>query len=177
MSESSPETVASPKPERLSNLSFDRPIPQAVRRFGRALDPRILKPGDLLLVAHRKPSWRSSSIVSRQSQQFSDEHAKWHHAVVCGGGFEICEATARGVRAHEYWDYMNDNCDLRLRRLKDATPEERSRVAYYAATNVRVGYGFINLLGLAGFLASGKPWRRTIIGPYGVICSQLYFEA
>ena len=177
MSESSlaPETS---RTERLSNLSFDRPIPKAVRAFGKALDPKILLPGDLLLVAHSKPSWRSRSIVSQQSQQFADEHARWHHAVVCGGGFEICEATMEGVKATEYWDYMNANYELKLRRLKDASPEERSRVAYYAVTNVRVGYGFFNLFGIARALATGQPWAvRSILGSSGVICSQLYFEA
>jgi len=177
MSERSAETDP-PKTERLSNLSFDRPIPKAVRTFGKALDPKILLPGDLLLVAHKKPSWRSSSIVTQQSHQFADEHAKWHHAVVCGGGFEICEATTSGgVRAREYWDYMSPDYDLKLRRLKGATPAERSLVAYYAATNVRVGYGFLNLVGLALSLSGGNPWGRGMSISSGVICSQLYFEA
>jgi hypothetical protein len=176
MSESS-QAPDVPKTERLSSLSFDRPIPKAVRIFGKALDPKILLPGDLLLVAHQKPTWRSSSIVSQQSQQFADDHARWYHAVVCGGGFEICEATMHGVRAREYWDYMNGAYELKLRRLKDATPEERSRVAYYAVTNVRVGYGFLNLFGLARSLSNGQPWGRNMLVSSGVICSQLYFEA
>jgi hypothetical protein len=177
MSESLTPAPDAPRTGRLSSLSFDRPIPKAVRTFGKALDPKILLAGDLLLVAHKKPSWRSSSIVKQQSQQFADDHARWHHAVVCGGGFEICEATMRGVLAHEYWDYMNDNYDLKLRRLKDATPEERSRVAYYAGTNVRMKYGFLNLFGLMKSLANGQPWGRSMLVSSGVICSQLYFEA
>jgi len=68
----------------------------------------------------------------------------------------------RGVLAHEYWDYMNDNYDLKLRRLKGATPEEGSRVAYYAGTNVRVNYGFLNLFGLMKSLANGQPWGRSV---------------
>ncbi len=177
MSESLPEVDAK-KAGRLSSLSFERPIPKAVRQFGKALDPKILLPGDLLLVAHKKPTWRSSLIIKQQSQQFADEHAKWYHAVVCGGGFEICEATMRGgVAAHEYWDYMNDGYDLKLRRLKDATPEERSRVAYYAGTSVGAKYGFSNLFGIMKSLASGQPWGQTMRISSGVICSQLYFEA
>jgi hypothetical protein len=178
MSESSPPAPEPPKIERLSSLSFDRPIPKAVRAFGKALDPKILLPGDLLLVANRRPSLRSSGIIRQQSHQFADSHAKWHHAVVCGGGFEICEATTRGgVRAGEYWDYMNGKYDFKLRRLKDATAEERSRIAYYAVTNVRIGYGFLNLVGLALSLSRGNPWGRSMLISSGVICSQLYFEA
>jgi uncharacterized protein YycO len=162
---------------RLSNFSFDRPIPKSVREFGKAIDPKILEPGDLLLVAHKNPSWHSSIIVQQQSRQFAPEHACWHHAAVCGGGFEICEATVFGVKAHEYWDYMNENFDVRVRRLKDASADERSRVAYYAAINVRTGYGFMSLPGLARYLSNGNPWGRRFFASSGVICSQLYFEA
>ena len=173
MSEKSPE-IDTPKTERLSNLAFERPIPKAVRAFGKALDPKILLPGDLLLVAHKVPSYRSSTIVTQQARQFPDDHAKWYHAVVCGGGFEICEATLKGgVRALEYWDYMSPDYDLKLRRLKGATPEERSLVAYYAATNVRIGYGVLNLFGLARSLSNGQPWGRQMLISSGVICSQL----
>jgi uncharacterized protein YycO len=164
-------------PERLSDFSFERPIPKAVREFGRAIDPKILEPGDLFLVAHKKPRWHSGVIVSQQSKQFAQEHACWHHAAVCGGGFEICEATVSGVKAYEYWDYMNDGFDVRIRRLRNASPEQRARVAYYAATNCNTGYGFLNLPALASFLSNGNPWGRRLFASSGVVCSQLYFEA
>jgi hypothetical protein len=163
--------------ERLSNFSFERPIPKAVRDFGKAIDPKILEPGDLLLVANKTPSWHSSIIVQQQNKQFPPEHACWHHAAVCGGGFEICEATVFGVKAHEYWDYMNANFDVRVRRLRDATADERSRVAYYAAINVRTSYGFMSLPGMARYLSNGNPWGRKLLSSSGVFCSQLYFEA
>lgn len=163
--------------QRLSAFSFDRPIPKAVREFGKAIDPKILEPGDLLLVAHKRQSWRSSIIVQKQSNQFSSEHARWHHAAVCAGGFEICEATFGGVKAHEYWDYMNENFDVRVRRLKGASPHERTRVAYYAAINVKTSYGFGSLLSMARYLSDGNPWSRRLPPSSGVLCSQLYFEA
>lgn len=171
---------SAPKPERserLSNFSFERPIPKAVREFGKAIDPMILEPGDLLLVAHKSPSWRSSKIVQKQSSQFSSEHARWHHAAVCGGGFEICEATIFGVKAYEYWGYMNEKFDVRVRRLKDASPHDRSRIAYYAAISVRTSYGFMSLPGMARYLSNGDPWGRQLWATSGVLCSQLYFEA
>lgn len=163
--------------DRLSNFSFERAIPKAVRQFGKAIDPKILEPGDLLLVAHKSPSWRSSIIVQQQSNQFPSEHARWHHAAVCGGGFEICEASFFGVKANEYWDYMNEKFDIRVRRLKYASPHERSLVAYYAAINVRKRYNFVNLLGMARYLSNGNAWDRRPWASSGVFCSQLYFEA
>ncbi len=176
MSERS-ETPDPKDSDRLSNLSFDWPIPRAVREFGKALDPRILEPGDLLLFANKRPSWTSARIVNQQGKQFASDHACWHHAAVSGGGFEICEATALGVKAHEYWGYMNGGFEIRLRRLRNATAEQRARVAYYAATNVRVSYGFLNLPGLMKTLSNGNPWGRKLFAASGVICSQLYFEA
>lgn len=171
------EAVDQDLPERLSDFSFERPIPKSVRDFGKAIDPKILEPGDLLLVAHKRPQWHSGFIVNQQSKQFAPEHACWHHAAVCGGGFEICEATVFGVKAYEYWDYMNDTFEVRVRRLRNATSEQRSRVAYYAATNVSTGYGFLNLPALASYLSNGNPWGRRLFSSSGVICSQLYFEA
>jgi len=171
----------SPEPQRpprkLSDLSFPRPIPRAVRKFSYALDPDILQPGDLLLVADRTSSWTSRRIVNAQSHQFADEHACWYHAAVCGGGFEICEATFAGVKSSEYWDYMTGDYDLKIRRVRNATEMQRSMIAYYAATSTRKAYGFFNLLALAGSLVKGDPWARTLRISNGVVCSQLYFEA
>lgn len=164
-------------PRKLSELSFSRPIPRAVREFGRALDPDILQPGDLLLVKDKTNSWTSRRIVRAQSHQFPDEHACWYHAAVCGGAFEICEATFRGVQCYEYWDYMTDKYDLKIRRLRNATEKQRSMIAYYAATSARTAYGFANLLSLATSLEKGDSWSRTLRISKGVVCSQLYFEA
>jgi len=162
---------------RLSDLSFSRPIPRAVRKFGYALDPKILEPGDLLLVGDRTNSWTARRIVSAQSHQFSEEHACWYHAAVSGGGFEICEATFSGVKCYEYWDYMTGDYDIKIRRLQNATDKQRSMIAYYAATSARREYGFFNIPNLAWSLAKGNPWSRNFRFSKGVVCSQLYFEA
>ena len=161
----------------LSEFSFNRPIPKAVRDFGSALDPNILEAGDLLLFARKVPNWSSARIVDAQSNQFSASHACWYHAAVSAGKFEICEATRSGVEAREYWQYMTGEYDIKIRRLKNASAAERSMVAYYAATNVRKSYGFFNLVELARTLADGDPWARRSLIYKGVICSQLYFEA
>ena len=174
--------MSNPQPEqaesvRLSNLTFDRPIPKAVRAYGKALDLKILKPGDLLLFSKVSPSLIDRSIVKAQSQSFAPQHAKWHPVAVSGGGVEICEATRAGVTACEYWHYMTGKHNIKLRRLKDCDAETRSLVAYYAAANVRTNYGYLNLLGLAKSLNSGNPWSKRSFYSTGVTCSQLYFEA
>ncbi|MFM9972656.1 MAG: hypothetical protein ACKVQK_30120 [Burkholderiales bacterium] len=162
---------------RLSDLTFERPIPKAVRDYGSALDLKLLEPGDLLLFSKKEPSWIDRGIIKIQGRAFASEHSRWHHAAVSGGGVEICEATRAGVNACEYWPYMTGEYDIKLRRLKDANAETRSRIAYYAATHVRINYGYWNLPALAKSLSNGNPWATRSWFSKGVICSQLYFEA
>lgn len=155
----------------------NHPMPAAVRRHGKIIDPATLEMGDLILVQEKKPSWTSRRIVAAQRKQFDDKHALWSHAAVSGGRFEICEADLGGVTAKEYWDYVTGDHDVRIRRLKNASSTERSMVAYYAATSVRTSYGFANLLSLARSLADGDPWKKEFRFTNGTVCSQLYFEA
>ena len=161
----------------LSNLSFATAIPEAVRKYGQVIDPEILEPGDLLLVARKVHNWTSRRITESQAKMFTQSHACWYHAAVSGGRFEICEATTSGVKSHEYWRYMTGEYDFKLRRLAGATPSTRSLLAFYAAVNVNSKYGFLNLLNTAHFLNSGGGWKRPLILSSGIICSQLYFEA
>ena len=161
----------------LLGLSFQRPIPKAVRDYGLAIDPDILEPGDLILVSRKVHNWTSKRITKYQTKMFPYEHARWYHAAVSGGRYEICEATIWGVKAYEYWSYMTGKYDVKVRRLRNAGAEVRSRLAYYAATNVGSTYGFFNLLNVAHLLSRGNSWDRPIISSHGVICSQLYFES
>jgi len=177
MSDSRPrEPLPGPRLSELS-LSFTRPIPRAVRDYGRAVDPKILEPGDLLLFSHKSGCWTSRRIVKQQSHLFPPEHACWYHAAVSGGGYEICEATFSGVKAYEYWDYMTGTYDIKVRRLIGADEKTRSLIAYYAATGVNTQYGFFNLPDLKKSLAGQNPWSRRFRFSSGVVCSQLYFEA
>ncbi len=161
----------------LSGLSFERPIPQAVRNYGRALDPQILEPGDLILVSRKTPNWTSTRITNFQAKMFPPEHARWYHAAVSGGRYEICEATLGGVKAHEYWAYMAGEYNVKVRRQKNAAASVRSSLAYYAATNVKTQYGVLSLINIANILNTGDSWKRPILTSRGIICSQLYFEA
>lgn len=161
----------------LAKLSFEHPIPQAVRTHGKALDPGMLQPGDLILVSSNKPNVVGRLIRHHQSKLFPPEHAKWQHAAVSGGRFELCEATISGVRSCEYWDYMTGAYEIKIRRLSNATADERSKVAYFAATNVRSAYSLLNALNMRAVFGSGNGWQRPIIKTKGVVCSQLYFEA
>jgi len=42
--------------ESLSGLSFERPIPSAVRDYGKAINPDTLEAGDLILVCRKSPN-------------------------------------------------------------------------------------------------------------------------
>jgi hypothetical protein len=164
-------------PKLPEHLSFSRPIPRKVRDFGRAIDPKILEAGDLLLFHDKQNSWTSRKIVQQQSNLFPQEHACWSHVAVSGGGYEICEATLSGVKAHEYWEYMTDAYDIKIRRVSGADAKTRSLIAYYAATGVGTQYGYANLPKLFFSLTTGKPWGSRFRFSSGVVCSQLYFEA
>ena len=156
---------------------FPRGIPRAVRKHGRVLDPSILAPGDLILVAHQSPGWVQRKIQAAQSQLYEWEHAQWHHALVSGGETEVCEALTSGVVAHEYWDYMTGAHTLKVRRVKNATAEVRTKIAYYAATMSRTSYGFGAIFPIKTTMDKNDPWKRSLLRSKGVICSQLYFEA
>ncbi|MEO0498544.1 MAG: hypothetical protein AAF141_14455 [Pseudomonadota bacterium] len=161
----------------LAKLSFDHPIPARVRANGWALDPGMLEPGDLILVSSKKPNIVGRVIRYHQGKLFEPEHSKWQHAAVSGGRFELCEATATGVKASEYWGYMTGEYDIKVRRLLNADAEVRSKLAYYAATNVRSAYGYLTALNMRGVLGNADAWQRPLIKTKGVICSQLYFES
>lgn len=156
---------------------FPKGVPTAVRKYGKVLDPAHLEPGDLILVAKKQPGWLSRRIQHTQSQLFDWEHAQWHHVLVSGGGTEVCEAVLTGVRPKEFWDYMNGEYDFKVRRIKDATSEERTKVAYYAASMARTSYGFGTILPLRRSITYQDAWRRGVFRSRGVVCSQLYFEA
>lgn len=159
---------------RLSDLF---PIPHQVRKFGKPLNPDLLQAGDLILTCSGKPTFFGKLITKHQGKMFSPEHAKWQHAVVSGGRFEICEADTSGVTAKEYWAYMNGDYQLKVRRLKGADEATRNKIAYYAATHVGTKYSFLNAVNLRSFLGGTDAWQRPGIRSSGIICSQLYFEA
>lgn len=170
------QTVSRPKAD-LAQLSFDHPIPALVRKYGFALDPSMLEPGDLILVSSKKPNVVGKIIRYHQGKLFDEEHAKWQHAAVSGGRFEICEATATGVKACEYWGYMTGKYDIKVRRLKNADRSTRNKLAFFAATNVRSSYGYLNALNMRAVFGSADAWQRPLLKSKGVICSQLYFES
>jgi hypothetical protein len=179
-SDDTPVDATSPPPNPpppLATFPFENGVPRAVQNHGQLVDPHQLEAGDVLLVCLKKSRGISLKIQQYQSQQFPEQHSRWHHAVVCGGGLEICEATTSGVRAHEYWQYMTGQYDLKLRRLKEVTDAERAKVAYFAATMVRTRYGFESILSLFNALREGNFRQRSVLRSPGVICSQLYFEA
>jgi hypothetical protein len=164
-------------PVTIATDRFPSGIPSAVRRHGRVLDPSFLEPGDLILVALNQPGWLQRRIQRTQSRLFEWDHAQWHHALVSGGGAEDCEALLSGVVASQYWNYMAGAHKFKVRRVKNATSEVRTRIAYYAATMARTSYGFGAILPIKNAFDDNDPWKPSIFRSRGVICSQLYFEA
>lgn len=156
---------------------FSSGIPAAVRKHGRALNPTSLEPGDLILVAKRRPGWLSRHIQKAQASLFDEVHSRWHHVAISGGGTEVCEALISGVKPRQYWHYMTGEYDLKIRRVTTATAEERTKAAWFAGTKARTPYGLGSLFSIRKSLNDNDPWKRTIIRSRGVICSQLYFEA
>lgn len=167
-----------PSPQSVKILgTLSAGIPEAVRRHGRVINPNVLEPGDLILVEAVRPGWIQRKIQTTQKKLFEWDHARWHHAVVSGGGTEVCEALFGGVIAREYWEYMTGDYTVRVRRIAEATIAERTKVAYYAASMARTAYGFGAILPIRRSISTKDPWRRRIWRSRGVICSQLYFEA
>lgn len=164
-------------PKQSTSIHFPRGIPRAARRHGKVLAPSLLEAGDLLLVARKHPGWVSRRIQESQEELFDWEHARWHHVAVCGGRTEVCEALLKGVRARQYWHYMDGEYSLKVRRLKEASAKERAMVAYYAATMSKTAYGIGALVSIKRYFTDNNPWKRSVLRSRGVVCSQLYFEA
>jgi hypothetical protein len=156
---------------------FPSGVPSAVRRHGRVLDPSFLEPGDLILVAQTTPNWLQQRIQRTQAQLYPWDHAQWHHALVSGGGTEVCEAILTGVVPCQFWKYMAGKHQFKVRRIKNAPSETRTKVAYYAATMARTSYGFSAIFPIRSAINDNDPWKRSIFRSSGVVCSQLYFEA
>ena len=156
---------------------YDKPIPRVVRKHGKIVDPSVLEAGDLILSCNNTPSWISKKIQQYLLGLYDWDHSKWHHAIVSGGGIEVCEATVKGVRANEFWHYMDGNHEIKIRRLKTADSTNRAKVAYFAASEVGTAYGFINILKTARAIGKNNFLEKGIFNSKGVICSQLYFEA
>jgi uncharacterized protein YycO len=158
-------------------FSSDRPIPIATREYGKIVNPSLLEAGDLMLICNKRPEWISIQIQKYQEKIYNREHAKWHHAVVSGGGVEVCEATISGVCTREFWPYMNGENEIRIRRIRGASKADRAKVAYYAASQAGSNYSLFNLFKTWQSLYSWNFLKKSIINSKGFICSQLYFEA
>jgi len=79
--------------------------------------------------------------------------------------------------ALEYWHYMTGRYEIKIRRLRNVSPVDRAKVAYYAATQVRTPYGFTNIPGILWGITRGNLLDRRPFPSVGVICSELYFRA
>jgi hypothetical protein len=155
------------------------PIPESIRKFGHVPNISQWLPGDLILLRALKPGYISKQIIGHQKRGgYHDSHAVWHHSAVFLGGEDICHAQASGVRCEPIYRYVGSHY-IRVRRDVDLSIEKRYQIALNAATKLRSGYNFGEILYLA-FLARKGFWTSDdhLAQPSrNLICSQLYSRA
>lgn len=169
-------------PEPLAN---DLPLPERVREAGFLPDIDALQPGDLILYSARsKFNLVPAGISFVQGKGgYSWEHARWTHAAVYLGEFQICEATREGVALNELTKAMVDCC-LRVRRGHHRGQfidrETGWRTALFAVMRLHQRYDTGHAAGIANLARKGFGQYRPE-PPKGaadaVICSELFQDA
>jgi len=136
-------------------------------------------PGDLILVHALNPGLGSRAIIQVQtSGGHHPDDAKWHHAAVYIGAFQICEArVSGGVRLTYLYDYVGTH-ELRVRRDLALAPADQWKVVVSVLSKLQSSYGRMAALRLWWQSTRGF-WHP--VQSYGdaraIICSQLYADA
>jgi hypothetical protein len=179
-----------PDAPAFEKIKAPRAMPTETRRFGKVLDTRNLRPGDLLLSRDLTPEWTGRAISSVQQDGGYDElDARWTHAAMyVGDGDHVVEATfdsplkGGSVRLTHLDDYSKGGSALRFRRPKYlATDEVRWKVCVRALSRLHKPYSFGTAI---------KMWLRVAVQGGGffdddhrfaasdaVVCSTLYADA
>jgi hypothetical protein len=167
-----------------------RALPAATRSFGKLLDTRTLRPGDLLLAREMSPDRISTMIGEVQAAGgYEPLDARWTHAAMyVGDGVHVVEATfdsvAAGgdVRLTSLDEYCNGQSVLRFRRSRYVTSEPDGwRLCVRALSRLKQPYGL---------LLAAQMWFRVVMQGRGffdtswgrsasaaVVCSTLYADA
>jgi hypothetical protein len=133
----------------------------------------------LILVHALNPGLGSRAIIQVQSSGgHHPDDAKWHHAAVYIGEFQICEAqVSGGVRRTYLYDYVRTH-ELRVRRDLALTDAEQWKVVVSVLSKLQSSYGSMAALRLWWQSTHGF-WHP--VQSYGdaraIICSQLYADA
>jgi hypothetical protein len=147
--------------------------------FGHLPDVAQLRPGDLILFHALNPGFGSRTIIQVQKNGgHHQDDAKWHHAAVYVGEFQICEARlSGGVRLTYLYDYIGTH-ELRVRRDLALTAPDQWKLVIAALSKLQFSYGR---------MAAVRLWWQSQHGfwhpvqSYGdaraIICSQLYGDA
>lgn len=166
-------------------------LPAAARKFGRLVDSGAFEAGDLILTrpAGKTIELASRKIVEAQSKAYAGDDAQWTHAALwIGDGDNICEANfgiagrKNGVMIRSLNEYADGEHAIKVRRPKNLSAQQRTRVATGAMVNLKQSYDFLFLLRLrwAAFRGQGLHDRngaRVPIRPNALVCSTLYADA
>jgi len=179
-----------PTNEVIESTKLTRAVPLETRKFGKVLDTRHLKPGDLLLTRDLKPEWTGRVIVSVQELGgYASQDARWSHAAMyLGDGAHVVEATfdsiveGGNVRVTSLDEYAKGEAALRFRRPKHLESDiERWKLCVNAMMQLKKPYNFATAV---------QMWLRVAVRGGGffdqdqdrgaseaVICSTLYADA
>lgn len=116
----------------------------------------------------------------RTALGYLEEHARWIHAAVYVGDYNICEATRYGVRIADMFGYLGGYL-IRVRRDPKLSSDESWTIAMRAVFRLKEPYAFRIAVRLWWDSKRGHLLIRRFprnVPPYaGVICSQLYADA
>lgn len=156
-------------------------LPPFLRDFGRFPNVDEWLPGDLVLLSALKQGRMSKYIVDRQKRGgWPEVDARWHHAAVYIGHYEVCEATVTGVKVSSLYERYVTTHLLRVRRDPDLCTEERYQIALQSLRRLSKGYGFRQAMAVwwQSIYGFWKDEKRFIVLPgKTVICSSLFAEA
>jgi hypothetical protein len=179
-----------PTDPAFESVKMRRAMPTATRKFGKVLDTRPLKAGDLLLSRDLQPEWTGRAIVSVQEEGgYRAADARWTHAAMYVGDHEhVVEATFESplkggsVRLTHLDDYCKGEAALRFRRpMHLLTDEERWKLCVRALSRLHKPYSFGTAIQMwlqvavrgGGFFDENKRFGAS----EAVVCSTLYADA
>jgi hypothetical protein len=187
---SSKQSELHPARQAATSAQARRALPPSTRRFGKLVDTRNLRPGDLLLSRELEPDDVSRRIADIQTEGgYADHDGQWTHAAMyVGDDTSIVEATFDGfmeggnVRLTSLDEYCNGQNALRFRRSRFiATDRDGWRVCVRAMSRLKEPYSF-------GYIA--QTWFNVVFRKRGfysaerqrpttkaVVCSTLYADA
>jgi hypothetical protein len=136
-------------------------IPETIQAFGHLPDITAWQPGDFLLVSAINTDIIQRSIYRFQRRSgYTEEDARWHHAAVYIGDYDVCEATRSGVHVRKLFHYVGNHL-LNLRTDPTLAPDDSWRVAIQALVRLKYSYSFPRSRNACGKRASALESPRS----------------